>query len=324
MQKSSVFALRHCKFASACQSKPELNVNWDNARIFLAVARTGTLRGAAQRLGVDQATVGRRLVALEGELAAKLFLRTSTALVLTPAGEALIGPAEAMEQAAHTIERRVAGIDEQLAGTIRVATTDTMAAAFVLPAIAQLRQRHPGIDVVCIASKSIANLTKREADVAVRTLRPDAPDLIARRIGQMETGIYASRSYVAARGEPEEGTAFEGHDLVLYPRNEVPWMWEDLCGEPISRGRVVLQSNSAMAILEAVAGGMGLTELVCRRAESYPDLVRVLRHRRGMQDVWLVTHADLHKTARVRALMDCIVEAFETPKKTATPNEQTA
>jgi len=263
--------------------------------------------------------VGRRIAALEDELSAKLFLRTSTALVLTPAGEALIGPAEAMEQAAHTIERRVAGIDEQLAGTIRLATTDTMAATFVLPAIATLRQRHPGIDVVCMASKSIANLTKREADVAVRTLRPDSPDLIARRIGQMETGIYASRSYVAARGEPEEGTAFAGHDLVLYPRNEVPWMWEDLCGEPITRGRVVLQSNSALALFEAVAAGIGITELVCRRAQAYPQLVRVLPNRRSMQDVWLVTHADLHKTARVRALLDCIVEAFDAHKKTATP-----
>jgi DNA-binding transcriptional LysR family regulator len=170
-----------------------------------------------------------------------------------------------------------------------------------------------------MASKSIANLTKREADVAVRTLRPDSPDLIARRIGQMETGIYASRSYVAARGEPEEGTAFAGHDLVLYPRNEVPWMWEDLCGEPITRGRVVLQSNSALALFEAVAAGIGMTELVCRRAQAYPQLVRVLPNRRSMQDVWLVTHADLHKTARVRALLDCIVEAFDAPKKTATP-----
>ena len=319
MQKSSVFALHYSKNASCNDAHSEPTVNWDNARFFLAVARTSTLRGAAQRLGVDQATVGRRIAGLEEELSAKLFLRTSTALVLTPAGEALIGPAEAMEQAAHTIERRVAGIDEQLAGTIRVATTDTMAATFVLPAIARLRQQHPGIDVVCMASKSIANLTKREADVAVRTLRPDASDLIARRIGQMETGVYASRSYVAARGEPEEGAAFAGHDLVLYPRNEVPWMWDDLCGEPITRGRVVLQSNSATALIEAVAAGMGMTELVCRRAEAYPQLVRVLPNRRSLQDVWLVTHADLHKTARVRALLDCIVEAFGTCKKTATP-----
>ncbi|ANJ74500.1 LysR family transcriptional regulator [Ralstonia insidiosa] len=300
-------------------------MNWDNARIFLAVARTGTLRGAAQRLAVDQATVGRRVAALEDELSAKLFLRTSTALVLTPAGEALIGPAEAMEQAAHTIERRIAGTDEQLAGTIRVATTETLAATFVLPAIAQLRQQHPGIDIVCMTSKSIANLTKREADVAVRTLRPDAPDLIARRIAQLETGIYASRSYVAARGMPEEGTAFAGHDLVLYPRNEVPWMWEDLCGEPISRGRVVLQSSSAMTVFEAIVAGIGITELVCHRAETRPELVRVLPNRRDTQDVWLVTHADLHKTARVRALMDAIVNVFCAYKKPAMPQRaQTA
>ncbi|MEF9385177.1 LysR family transcriptional regulator [Ralstonia solanacearum species complex bacterium KE056] len=294
-------------------------MNWDNARIFLAVARTCTLRGAAQRLGVDQATVGRRIAALEAELSAKLFLRTSTTLVLTPAGEALIGPAETMEHAAHTIERRVAGTDEQLAGTIRVATTDTLAAAFVLPAIAQLRLRHPGIDIVCLAAKSIANLTKREADVAVRTLRPTAPDLIARRIATIEAGLYASRAYVRARGEPAEGTAFAGHDLVLYPRSEVPWMWEALCGEPVTPSRVVLQSSSVMTIFEAVVAGIGVSELVCCRADAHPELVRVLPGRRRMQDVWLVTHADLHKTARVRALMDCIVEAFGAHKETAAP-----
>ena len=85
------------------------------------------------------------------------------------------------------------------------------------------------------------------------------------------------------------------------------------------QGRVVLQSNSATALIEAVAAGMGITELVCRRAEAYPQLVRVLPNRRSMQDVWLVTHADLHKTARIRALMECIVEAFDALKKTAAP-----
>lgn len=240
MQKSSVFASHHCKSASSIYEHSEPDVNWDNGRFFLAVARTGTLRGAAQRLGVDQATVGRRITALEDELSAKLFLRTSTALVLTPAGEALIGPAEAMEQAAHTIERRVAGIDDQLAGTIRVATTDTMAATFVLPAIAQLRQRHPGIEVVCMASKSIANLTKREADVAVRTLRPDSPDLIARRIGQMDHAGWCRSTRGAGSGI---GRALQSSGRTSLCRNRRRWWSSRRRGGSADSGR----STSAAA-----------------------------------------------------------------------------
>lgn len=284
--------------------------NWDNARFFLAVARTGTLRGAAAQLLVDQATVGRRIAALEDALAARLFLRTPTMYVLTPAGEALVAPAEAMEQAALQIERRVAGLDDQLCGTIRVATTDSLGKRFVIPAIAKLRARHSGIDIVCVTSAGLANLTRREADLAIRTVRPDAPDLIVRRLGQLEAGIYASRAYLAARGEPREGEAFKDHDLVMYQQPVVPSMWDALCGEPTSRGRVVFQTSSTMMLIEATIAGLGVAELPCFRADDEPELRRVMRGRRERFDVWLVAHADLYKTARVQALIAAVAQEF--------------
>lgn len=284
--------------------------NWDNARFFLAVARTGTLRGAAAQLLVDQATVGRRIAALEDALAARLFLRTPAMYVLTPAGEALIAPAEAMEQAALQIERRVAGLDDQLCGTIRVATTDSLGKRFVIPAIAKLRAQHSGIDIVCVTSAGLANLTRREADLAIRTVRPDAPDLIVRRLGQLESGIYASRAYLAARGEPREGEAFKDHDLVMYQQPVVPSMWDALCGEPTSRGRVVFQTSSTMMLIEATIAGLGIAELPCFRADDEPELTRIMHGRRERFDVWLVAHSDLYKTARVQALIAAVAEAF--------------
>jgi len=286
-------------------------MNWDNARFFLAVARTGTLRGAAARLGVDQATVGRRIAAFEQALSARLFLRTPTMYVLTSAGEALIAPAEAMEQAVHQIERRIVGMDEQLCGTIRVATTDTLGKRFVLPAVAQLRAEHPGIDVVCVTSPGIANLTRREADIAIRTLRPESPDLIVRRLAQLELGLYASRAYLAARGAPRENEAFQGHDLVLYQRALVPSMWDAICGEPIHRGRVAFQTSSAMMLFEATIRGLGITELPCFRGDIEPELVRVMPSRTDRFDVWLVAHADLYKTARIQAFIDIVSREFE-------------
>lgn len=284
--------------------------NWDNARFFLAVARAGTLRGAAARLGVDQATVGRRLASLEEALGARLFLRTPTIYVLTPAGEALIAPAEAMEQAVHQIERRIAGMDDQLCGAIRVATTDSLGKRFVVPAIAKLRAAHPGIDVVCVTSPGIANLTRREADIAIRTLRPESPDLIVRRLAQLELGIYASRAYLAARGEPREGGAFEGHDLVMYQQPVVPSMWDALCGEPTHRGRVSFQTSSTMMLFEAAICGLGVTGLPCFRADDEPELVRVMPGRSDRFDVWLVAHADLYKTARIQAFIGIVAREF--------------
>lgn len=285
--------------------------NWDNARFFLAVARTGTLRGAAARLGVDQATVGRRIAALEEALSARLFLRTPTMYVLTSAGEALIGPSEAMEQAVHQIERRIVGIDDQLCGTIRVATTDSLGQRYVVPAIAKLRAEHPGIDVVCVTSPGMANLTRREADIAIRILRPESPDLIVRRLAQLESGIYASRAYLAARGEPSEGSAFEGHDLVMYQQPVVPSMWDALCGESTHRGRVAFQTSSTMMLFEAAVAGLGVTELPCFRADHEPALVRVMPGRRDRFDVWLVAHADLYKTARIQAFIDVVAREFD-------------
>ena len=286
-------------------------MNWDNARFFLAVARTGTLRGAAARLGVDQATVGRRISALEEALSARLFLRTPAMYVLTSAGEALIAPAETMEQAVHQIERRIVGMDDQLCGTIRVATTDTLGKRFVVPAIAKLRAAHPGIDVVCVTSQGLANLTRREADIAIRTLRPESPELIVRRLAQLEMGIYASRAYLAARGEPSEGGAFEGHDLVMYQQPVMPSMWDALCGESTHRGRVAFQTSSTMMLFEAAIAGLGLTELPCFRADDEPELVRVMPGRADRFDVWLVAHADLYKTARIQAFIDIVAREFE-------------
>ncbi|NRO96919.1 LysR family transcriptional regulator [Paraburkholderia sp. NMBU_R16] len=285
-------------------------IHWDNARFFLAVARAGTLRGAAARLSVDQATVGRRIAALETALSARLFLRTPSLYVLTSAGEALVAPAEAMEQAALAMERRVAGMDEALSGTIRVATTDSLGKKFVVPAIAKLRRAHPGIDIVCVTSVDIANLTRREADLAIRTVRPDSPELVVRRLAQLEMGIYASRAYVAARGTPREGEAFEGHDLVMYQQPVVPSMWDALCGEPTNRGRVAFQTSSTMMLFEAAIAGLGLAGLPCFRADDEPELVRVMPHRREHFEVWLVAHLDLYKTARMQALIEVVADAF--------------
>ena len=285
-------------------------MNWDRARFFLAVARLGTLRAASRALGVDQATVGRRVAALEAELSSRLFLRTPAMFLLTDAGEALIRSAEAMERAALDMTLRAAGRDEELAGTVRIATTESLASQFVLPAVARLRALHPGILVTCMTSSRIANMNRREADLAIRTVRPDSPDLITRRLGQFERGLYASRQYIKSRGTPEEGRAFAGHDLVVYQRAIEPLMWEAMCGEPVANGRIVFQASSTSLLYEAVLAGLGITVLSTFRASSEKRLSRLLLTRSERYDVWLVLHGDLYRTARVQAVIAQIAEQF--------------
>ncbi|OVZ58572.1 LysR family transcriptional regulator [Pigmentiphaga sp. NML030171] len=286
-------------------------MNWDDARVFLAIRRAGTLRGAAALLEVDQATAGRRLAALEAALGARLFLRTPNGYVPTPAGELAGTAAERMEQAANQLQRQMQGLDDKLCGVVRVATSDTMASFYVIPALRALREAHPDIRVVLGTSTQLTNLTRREADIAVRTVKPTSPDLIARRLARRQIGVYASRDYLRRRGEPAVDAALKGHDVIRYDRPLGPLDGGRLGGVSIGNARVALEVNSGMMMLEAVRAGLGLGELAVSTAQGDPELVRIWPERTERLDVWLVLHADLNRTARVRAVADAIIAAFK-------------
>ena len=286
-------------------------MNWDDARVFLAVCRESTLRGAARVLGVDQATVGRRVNALEKSLNATLFLRTSEGYALTAVGEAALHSVENMERSALDLERQVLGLDDRLTGTVRVTTTDSLAIDFLIPAIARLHDAHPDVRVQMDASTQFLNLAKREADIAVRNTRPDNPDLIARRIASWPVGLFASQGYLDRHGEPEPGSLFEGHDLVVYQPHLHSQKDLTLVSEPLGRGRIVAALSSSLLVRRSIAAGLGIGEIPLISGERdglvrlWPDRTRPLPY-----DVWLVTHADLRHTARVRVVIDEIVAGF--------------
>lgn len=284
-------------------------MDWDNARIFLAIHRIGTLRGAAEQLQIDQATVGRRLAAMEQSLGTRLFLRTSSGYVATPAGELAVNAIERMEQGADQLLRQMQGMDERLCGVVRLAATDTAARYFLMGAMQKLHAEHPAIRVVLTTSTEMSNLTRREADLAVRNQRPTSPDLISRHLKRMENGIYASRHYLKRHGEPQPGTALAGHDVVMYPRALHPSA--TLCGESSANARVVMEVNSGLMMIEAVCAGLGLGELPTHIGDAQAPLQRVWPERSEPYDMWLVLHSDLNRTARVRAVADAIIAAYE-------------
>jgi len=286
-------------------------MNWDDTRIFLAVCRQATLRGAGRLLGVDQATVGRRINALEKDLGATLFLRTSEGYVLTAPGEAAYQSAQVMEGAALELQRQLQGLDNRLSGEVRITTTDSLAVDFVIPAMARVHRQHPNVRVRLDASSQILSLSRREADIAIRTQKPENPDLVARCIAKWPLGLYAAQRYVDSRGEPVPGEAFAGHDLVIYQPYLDSGKPVTLAAEPISHGRIAATVSSGLMMRKAIAAGIGIGELPVRLGEL-DALVRLWpqRSRGTTYDVWLVTHQDVRHAARVRAVIETIVEAF--------------
>ncbi|MEL5587618.1 LysR family transcriptional regulator [Serratia ureilytica] len=290
-------------------------MNWDDARFFLAVARCGTLRKAANQLQVDQATVGRRLTALESSLGSKLFIRTPKSFSLSPLGESMLADVMKMENAVQAIARKAAGGDESLCGNVRIATTDTLAEAFVIPALQDLRQRYPAITVTLLTALNIADIAYHGADLAIRGARPDDDELIIKRLATIEMGLYASPHYLAQRGMPVKGEQLRGHDLLMFPRELVPRYWSDFGGEALHEPNVVLQCNSQLLLRSATRSGLGIGLLSAFLADKDPELVRLFPENKDLVDIWLVLHPDLQRAARIRAVVQALEESF-TPDST--------
>ncbi|WP_432262345.1 LysR family transcriptional regulator [Cupriavidus sp. TMH.W2] len=286
-------------------------MNWDDARVFVALYRERTLRAAARALDIDQATVGRRLAVLEHALGATLFLRTSNGYELTPVGRIAIRAAEAMEQSAHDLVRHTQGMDKRLAGEVKLSTTDALAQEYVVPAIERLHAKHPDVSVVLDTTTHVLNLAKREADIAIRTVKPRNPDLLARRLARWEVGLFASPDYMRHHGEPVPGERFAGHDLVVYQPYFAKARAPSFVGEPLTDGRIVARLNTNLTLRAALKAGLGISEIPVPMGER-DGLVRIWpdRSNDASYEIWLVTHQDLRHTARIRVTIDEIVFAF--------------
>jgi DNA-binding transcriptional LysR family regulator len=289
-----------------------ISMNWDDVRLFLAVSRAGTLRGAGQELGIDQTTVGRRVGALEDALASRLFLRTKTGLLLTESGREVLGVAEEMERLAVSFARRSEANDTKIKGEVRVSTTDSLAMDFVVPAIETLRNSYPDVRVTLSTTTRLLDLGRREADVAIRTRRPEQPDLIARRLAIWPVGLFASRDYIERRGLPILGGGFACHDIAIYKSGVTDRQDHMLAGEQRDSGRIVAELDSSLMLATFVRAGMALGELPEYLAQKDANLVRIWPDLKREQsyDVWLVLHRDLAATARVRVVVEAIVQAF--------------
>ena len=218
---------------------------WDDIRFFLAVARAGSLSGAARVLGVGHVTAGRRVALLERRLGVKLLNRTPEGFSTTPAGQAILGQCAVMEGAALDLERIVAGRDSLTAGTVRLTTTEALAHRVVAPAIARLRRTHPALQVDLIVGVRTLDIARRDADLAVRFTRPTAPELVCRKLGEVGYSLYASRRYLAKRGAPKRGAGLAGYDLITFTGAPAA-IRPVFMGEALDGARIAMRCDSAL------------------------------------------------------------------------------
>jgi DNA-binding transcriptional LysR family regulator len=274
-------------------------ISWDDLRYVLAVAAEGSLAGAARSLGVNHTTVLRRVNAFEERLGVRLFERQATGYVLTPGGEELVEAARRMEDTAVTLERRLVGQDRRLSGTVRVTTTDTLAHSTLPAVLAAFRTAHPHIELELVVSNLFFDLTRLAADVAVRPADKPPEGLTGRRVSAIAFAIYASPQYLAEHGDAD---GLSSHDWVA-PGDELAgtsvarWM-----RATVPQARIVLRTNSLLVLRHAAAAHLGLAALPCYLGDTSSDLVRVHPPIEAMATaLWVLTHEDLRRTARVRA-----------------------
>ncbi len=289
---------------------------WDDIRFFLAASREGSLSGAARTLGVDHVTVGRRIAALEDRLGAKLLTRTPEGLSATSAGQTILRQCEAMEAAAFDIERMVAGHDSQFGGRIRLTTTEVLASHVIVPELAALRERHPELQVEILTGIRILDIARREAEIAVRPVKPTAASLVCRRLGELGFTLYASRDYLSKNGTPTRGRGLKGHSLITYIGTPSSGFGPLFMKESVEGAKIALRSNDKTVQAKAAAAGLGITELSCIFGDEQKNLVRVWPHEEPtLRPIWLVTHEDLRRAARIRLVSSAIADAFRRSAK---------
>ena len=278
--------------------------DWDDLRIFLAVARAGSLSAAARVLGVTHSTVFRRIGGFEARLGARLFDRLSGGYALTTAGEEMRDSVLRIEEEISALALKVTGQDQRPSGTIRITTTDLLAVGVLPRHIAAFRAEWPGIEIEVVVADTMLDLTRREADVALRIGNPVQETLVGRRVGRLAFAVYAASSPGAWElGDPAHGD-WIGYGSAHGPlsRSLARW-WPQM--------RQVYRTNSIIAAHAAARAGIGLAALPCVLADCDPELVRATSlPEEFMLDLWLLTHEDLRNTARVRIFLDFMAAAL--------------
>lgn len=274
--------------------------DWENMRIFLAVARSGSARGAAEGLGLHYTSITRRIAAFERQVGARLFDKSLNGYALTGHGQAVLKNAEVMENEAFAAERHLTGADEHITGELRVTMSTTIAAYLLVDGLRDFRQTYQDITLIVDTGYRFADFSRREADVTVRVSNDPGDQMVGRKFGTFHQSVYATPAYINRHPPSEEGS---GCVWLNWKSREAFDKDRKKSAFPIVEN--YMQIEDEILLLEAAKAGMGIATLPCFYADKDPELVRISPHPpEPVLGVWLLTHPDLAKNARVRHFVD--------------------
>lgn len=311
------FGLKKNGIDSICINAIHIRMsNWSDYPILLAVAETGSLTAAGRKLSMSQPTVGRRIRALEDHFGTPLLKKENGELVPTSFGHSMLDHIRRMQDEASAIDRSSATLEDSLAGVVRLSATEGIGTSW-LPAVLQVfRASHPDILIDMGVGFKNYNLAQREADIAVRWMGPgDQNSLIGRKVATATFGLFASETYLQQKGSPQSLDDLKDHDGVMATIMDDKQLWiMDNNHQPhYLPGRVTFRTNSIWAFDEAIANGYGIGALPvfggCALGRN-GNIRRVLPNVSQQEDIFLVAHEDLRRSARIRAVFDFLVEAF--------------
>ena len=298
--------MNHKTLRSPPRSEPE----WTLLRSFLEVAHSGSLSRAAVALGSSQPTLSRQIAQLEAHVGSALFERTTRGVRLTEAGTALLVPAERMREHALQFSLAAAGREQTLAGTVRITATEIMSAYVLPPLLRPLREAHPEIQIELVASNTLENLLERDADIALRMVRPAQTALVARRLADQPLGLYAHRDLVRAHGHPT-ATNMLRHPWVGYDRSDQLLRGFRAAGYPVRKDLFGFRCDNQIVAWQAVAAGLGIGVMIPHVAALFPQVVRVLpRVEIPPLPVWITAHRELRGTPRLKLVFDALALAL--------------
>lgn len=283
--------------------------NWDDTRVFLAIARSGTLSGAAEAMSIGVATISRRLDRLEQSLRVPLFSRHQSGYRLTDDGEALLERAEALEYAGLAFGE-TANLQGNVAGLVRLATSDNLATHFILPSLKGILDTYPELRIEVLSGVQSVNLHRRDADMAIRMVKPDVGNLTIKRLGTIGFGLYGAKTYLDEVGAVPAGQALDSAQYVGWAESHqhlpaARWVTKMLRGRPCR-----VEANTLVAQVSAVASGLGLGILPHFMARA-SGLQCVQSDIGADQTLWLVMHSDLAGSRRVRTVADHLIAVFD-------------
>lgn len=286
--------------------------DWNRARAFLVTAEEGSLSAAAKALGMSQPTLGRQVDALESELDVTLFERVGRRLVLTDAGADLLQHARAMGEAASRVSMAASSQSEAVHGVVTVSASEAFAAHLLPPVLATLRARAPGIQVDVIATGERSDLLRREADIAVRNVRPDHPDLLARKLCDMDGSLYAASSYLDRIGRPMTLERLHACDFIAWNRDAPLRERLTEIGLTLTEANFPFVCDNHLVQWAMVKRGLGVGIQASVIADAEPGIERAVADLPSIPfPVWLVSHRELHTSRRVRTVFDLLAAALE-------------